>query len=155
VSRYATVIDTSLSRADFFQSANADDLEARVNARLAGFSLVPTVRLAALNLSGAGDGHSFVVEILSVLDPGALEDVAVIVNPNTPSATPGSILRVICYVASDVPNLNQQRATQINQFLASTGTLFDKILDEQMAGGAKGLPFMGMILGVFSPPEPP
>ena len=154
MSRYATVIDTGNSRIDFVQSADPVDLARRVNALLIEMATLAGARIAAINLSGAGDGHSFVAEILSVAAANDLEDVAVNVNPNAPSAVPNSEIVAICYMASDagVTGLVHQRSRAVAAALAAAPTFsFAKIIDEQNAGASKGLRYMGLILGVFSP----
>jgi hypothetical protein len=137
MSRYGTITDPATATVQFVESAQADDLESRVNAKLAElFAADPARAVSGITLAGGGDGHTFVVEIESALA----------------SAVDGGITasgaRVRCYLASE----NEALAV-----VRSVIPITDVIVDEQVAGAAKGTRFMGIILlggGVVPPLGP-
>jgi hypothetical protein len=125
----------------FVESAQADDLEGRVNIALdAIFDASPARAVTAISLAGAGDGHTFTVAI----DSAAISDVT------GGLALPGGA-SVSCYLASESEALTIARA-MLKARLAADSI----VVDEQLAGGAKGTRFMGLVVGSSqqTPPVP-
>lgn len=121
-------LDTLITRV-FVQSADPVDLQNRVNAALATLNADPNALLViAMNLAGAGDGHTFVVEILAT--------TPVNVASGTPFDPAAATVR--CYMAADAFELAVQRGRVL--------PLTTAIADEQLAGAAQGTRFMGMIV---------
>jgi len=125
---FATVNSDANALVQYVQSADASDLQARVNAVFLALSLIPTARVTAVTLSGAGDGHTFIVEIV------AAAQINIVGGAGIP---PGTLV-AHCYAAADAPQLVVQRIA-----LGVTG---QPLGDEQMAGSSKGTRFMGLYL---------
>ena len=131
-------------RRAFVQSADPDDLRRRVNEAIVALNLRiqsfgPPPIFVALNLAGAGDGHTFVVEIIEapppILTPVGGLGLLFAITP-----------RVVCYMASSREELPVQRAAA----LARAGLAIATLEDEQVAGSEQGQRFMGMILGTYT-----
>lgn len=125
---FAIVSNDSLAIHSYVQSAEPRDLARRITAAFVALNALPgNVLITSVNLAGAGDGHTFVVEIVAAeavnvigvgLDPGAIE--------------------AFCYMAADAFELALARS----RVLDTT----DPIGDEQIAGAAQGTRFMGLVL---------
>jgi len=139
MSNFGSITNPASVAVKFVESAQADDLQARVNAVLADIFAASPVRVVTdITLAGAGDGHTFVVLIESAL--------ASAVNGGLPG--PASVQ---CYLASENEALAIARGQQ---------PLSGPLADEQLVGSAKGTRFMGLsVLGTpitFPPiPTPP
>ena len=140
MSRFGTVTDSTNATVVFVESAQADDLQLRANkAILAIYTASPARAISAITLAGGGDGHTFVVLIESA--PATDVDGG-LVNPN------GGCL---CYLASENEALSIARAVSFAQLPAD-----EPVIDEQLAGSAKGTRFMGLIVvGLAVAPTPP
>jgi len=137
MSRFGTISDPATASVVFVESAEADDLEDLVNAELAAiFAASPARAVSGMSLAGGGDGHTFVVEIESA-------QASAVVGGITASGA-----RVRCYLAGENEALAIVRAAI---------PITDVIVDEQVAGAAKGTRFMGLVLlggGVVPPLGP-
>jgi hypothetical protein len=137
MSRFGTITNPATAAVVFVESALPDDLENLVNIELANiFAASPARAVSGISLAGGGDGHTFVVEIESArataVDGGITASGA----------------RVRCYMAAENEALAIAR---------SSIPISDVIVDEQVAGAAKGTRFMGIILlggGVVPPLGP-
>jgi len=143
VSRYGTI--PAPGSALFVESAEPTDLETRVNAALQILAVAMPV-LASVQLSGAGDGHSFVVELV-----GTQTMNAITLTVGTYAFNPSGVF-AICYMAADRDQLREQRARAV---AASGISSTDTVIDEIVAGASKGLRHMGLILYVKGTPPPP
>lgn len=139
MSVYANITPTAAARADFAQSSDPADLQARVNAVFTVLAGIANQRVAIINLGGAGDGHTFVVEILSA-------PVANLVG----SGLDPAVLSAFCYMAADAFELAVQRARE-----SASIPLGRDLGDEQFAGAAQGTRFMGLMITAPTPPPPP
>jgi hypothetical protein len=139
MSAFGIVTNIASLETVFIESAQADDLEDRVNIALdAIFAASPARVVTAIALAGAGDGHTFTVAIDSALVSDATGGLAL----------PGGAA-VSCYLASENEALTIARA------VLKAGLAADSIVvDEQLAGGAKGTRFMGLVVGAASQPTP-
>lgn len=113
---------------NYVQAADPVVLQTRLNALFAAFAANPNLRIASITLAGAGDGHTFVVELVRVLVTDIIGGVGL--DPAQLTAT--------CYMAADAFELSAQR----NKVTPAT-----PIGDEQLAGASQGTRFMGLILG--------
>lgn len=124
------------------QSADPADLARRVNAFIASLN-AQTTAITGLTLAGAGDGYTFVVLI----------DTALIANvqSGTPLlASPASEVR--CYAGGDAQELLVARSAVVVPPPVSNIALL--LVDDQIAGAAKGTRFMGMGVYSASPQSP-
>jgi len=113
------------------QSAMPTDLAARVNAAIA--ALPAGYVVVGLTLAGAGQGHTFTVEI----EAGLLADV----SGGFQAAAP----QVTCFLASEAEALLLARI----QASPAIGQVF---ADTQVAGASDGTRFMGMVVrGIVAP----
>jgi len=139
MSSFGTITNVASAETAFVESAQADDLQDRVNAVLdAVYAADPARAVTAITLAGAGDGHTFTVAI----DHAPVTDVAGgLADPST--------AQVICYLASE----NEALSIARNSIQFPEGSV---IADEQLAGGAKGTRFMGLVVHVpqQTPPVP-
>jgi len=116
----------------FIQTADAVEMAARLNAILQADTLV-----ASLALAGAGDGHTFVVSVETTeTATGPLGDDSVIG----------------CYLGASEQALGVAKQAMVTELLALTppspGQVLS-IIDEQIAGSAKGTVFMGMLVATW------
>jgi hypothetical protein len=146
MTQYATYpIDSSTIT--IVQAAEADVLAAAVNAQLQALA----DEVMSLNLAGGGDGHTFAAEIVQSGNS---------VDPILPVDVEGENALVGCYLASNAETLEIARAKTVAAMIASTpppGYMEPLVVvDEQVAGAAKGTRFMGLIVGVWTevPPIP-
>jgi hypothetical protein len=135
MSRYGVIANTSQSQSVFIQSADPVDMQTRVNAALA--ALAPTALIVEINLVGAGDGHTFVMEIVHAAVPA--DPVAGPYPVSRGLLVLAGFLRIRCFVAGDAQEFQVQRARAI---AGVTGNL----IDEFTAGGSKGTRIMGVIV---------
>ena len=140
---FGTIAAGAPSSTVFVESAQADDLQTRVNAALiAIFAEEEPQAVAAITLAGGGDGHTFVV----VIESAAATDV----DGGFLALGEGPGVLVVCYLASE------SEALEIARESLATELAEVAIADEQLAGGAKGTRFMGMVVaGTPESPTPP
>lgn len=162
MSRYAQLFQNPQNlNTRYVQSADPDDLTRKVRAVLVELAAIGTAPvLVAMNLAGAGDGHTFVVEIQSAPDADTNEvapEIPVTVTNGVPSPN------VVCYMAGSAgtrPFTAPDTPAEVNELSAAraaaiarngfTGQLTQD--DELLAGAAQGTRFMGLILGTFALP---
>jgi hypothetical protein len=146
MTQYATYpIDSSTIT--IVQAAEADLMEEGVSAQLRALS----ESVMSLTLSGGGDGHTFITEIVHSGD--SVDDLL-------PVEVEGDEAVIGCYLASNAADLKVARAKTVAAMnavvppMGSTAPLV--VVDEQVAGAAKGTRFMGLIVGVWTeaPPIP-
>jgi hypothetical protein len=136
--RFGTSVGSAFIR--IVQSAEPTDLAARVNAALQSLSteLGPTGRVLGIEIAGAGDGHTFIVEIAA--------QVAATFNPIVLAAGAyafaPSVVQAVCYMAADAGELRIAR----DRAIAAGGVALSFVLTEEIAGASKGTRFMGLIL---------
>lgn len=127
MSQFGAVTVPETASVVFVESAQADDLAARVNAAiLAIFADEDAQFITSITLAGGGDGHTFVVAIEHAPEDEVAGGLA-------------SPVTVVCYLASENEALTVARAA------VAAGALIP-IIDEQIAGAAKGTRFMGMMV---------
>ena len=119
----------SNTAAVFVESASPDDLASRANAAIATIAAQPNNRrITEINLAGAGDGYTFVIEIVSA----TLANVSGGLIPST--------TQIGCYLAA------QQDALTATRALAKASFNVGQLVDEQMAGASKGTRIMGALV---------
>lgn len=121
----------------FVEAAEAAVMTELVTAAIATIADAEEGNIIGVTLAGGGDGHTFVTAI----------DVSS--DPIGPDAIEPTTARVGYYLASSEEELPQARAATVAVLLAEPPpgegqTLV--MLDEQLAGAAKGTRFMGLIL---------
>jgi hypothetical protein len=132
---------------DVYQHIRASDeavLESRVNAYLVQLS-TDDVYLAGMHLGGSGDGDSFMVVVLgSELDA----DGTILAGPTTldQGGTKAFFYKAatIAELAVQLTKCQARIAAWLNEGSAPKHT--GVYVDYQMAGGAHGQPFVGMIV---------
>ena len=142
---FGTVGDPSQITTIFVQSADPDDLEARVNAALAGVDGINDV-VTSIVLAGAGDGHTFVVEI----DTAPATATVGGLPAGLESGVPVALVR--CFLAGDAEGLETAKTAAGIPASVVSGqvTIPYALVDEELAGGAKGTQFMGMSVFALS-----
>lgn len=135
---FPTVTAGGVIKHAFVESAEPSDLENKVNAALAALAAENFTLAPMITLSGGGDGHVFVVNIV-----GAKVGANVVIQGQLIPSTGPFGCRAFCYFASDsealVPACDQAMA----RLIASTLPF----IDSQIAGASQGTRFMGMLLG--------
>jgi hypothetical protein len=134
-----TALGTLSPAVSYQQAASPEELQDKINAVIA---LVDSALFAitAITLSGAGDGHTFV----------ALIETAPVANVNGDylfGIDAGlQVTKVRCYLAGSADELvpARLRAGAPDPVVVGNDTFTWSIVDEQLAGGAKGTRFMGM-----------
>ncbi len=121
----------------FIQAAEPDELASRLNAVLQD-TLGGNVVLS-LELAGGGDGHTFVVGVERSTTPGL--------------GTPLDDDNLIgCYLAASESELAVAKDACVAAMLALTPPVEGQtleVVDDQLAGAAKGTRFMGMIVAIY------
>jgi hypothetical protein len=135
----------------FIESADPVDLETRVNAALAAMDPEASV-VTNITLAGAGDGHTFVVLIESISPVGTPNGLVA----GSFGGVASSLVR--CYLGGSDEELAKARLRAGVPPPIVTGdpplTVPYVLVDEQVAGGAKGQRFMGLeIYTVVSIPQ--
>jgi len=152
MSQYGSIGLLSAANTVFVESADPEDLQARVIAELAAID--DSLAITAITLAGGGDGHTFVVAIES----GPLTD-AFGGLPGTSLPVIGTVVR--CYLAGTAEELSraQAEAGVPDPVVAGQLTIPYALADVQLAGSSKGTRFMGMSVftstgapsGIFEP----
>jgi len=133
MSRYVTPAPNTLTI--HIQSADPDDMTARVGAAMDTIATDPANRVTSMRLSGAGDGHSFVLSVEY--------------SPTAGGLVPGQVKSGIgFFMASDAPSLDNARSLLAARLALANPTF--ELHDSEIAGASKGLRFMGML--VFTNP---
>jgi hypothetical protein len=144
MTQFGTVSGGVDTEVQFFESADADELEDLVNAAL--LAVDGTERItSAISLAGSGDGHTFTV----LMETAPLDDTigGLIGAINGIS---GTLVR--CYLASDPESLARAR-TAAGVPPPAGGLVPFGVVDEQVAGSAKGQRVMGLtVYGAESVP---
>jgi hypothetical protein len=115
----------------FIQTAEAPEMASRLNSILT----VDEDEIVSLALAGGGDGHTFVVSVETADgEAGALT---------------GELNLIGCYLGASQEELAVAKAAMMTAMSATTppnpgDTL--SIIDEQLAGAAKGTRFMGLLV---------
>lgn len=143
--QFAFIIGTpgALLQRRLVESSDPDDLAARVQLALNELGDVLGLFLAAVNLSGAGDGDKWVIELVAA--PSA--NLRTLDGTTPPGATvlnqinPGN-LTAVCYKAADVTELAVQRDRALGT------TVIESLTLETLTGAAQGLQHMGLILAI-------
>jgi len=130
----------------YIESAAPDDMQARVAAALAPF--VPVTQdeewlITHVDLSGGGDGHTFVTHL-------ELANINASQNIDATGVAPGAA-RILYYMAAQAAALLPARRAlqaQIAALFAGNGGPFTSVtlLQTGFAGASQGTPFMGMLL---------
>jgi hypothetical protein len=139
MTQYATSL-LSDATSTFVQAAEADLMASQLNTI---FQQLENV-VIALTLAGAGDGHTFVVNVVQSANP----------ITEGPFDVLGEKTLIGCYLASTGETLAAARAAAVTNMQAQTppDPGDDLVLtDEQVAGSSKGTRFMGLIVGVWTP----
>lgn len=141
--QFAIISDPSSVLRRLVESSDPDDLQARVQVALDELATLGGI-LAAVNLSGAGDGHKWVVELVAAFssDLTSLEGTTPLPTGIESSLDP-AVLAAVCYKAADVRELAVQRDRAIAQ-AAPLGV--QSITLETLTGAAQGLQHMGLLL---------
>jgi hypothetical protein len=146
MSNYGIVTDPSLATTAALQSADAADLQDKVNSYIASLDALTTL-ITDITLAGAGDGHTFVVLVESAPQGS--------VQGGLPCGNSGGIAPslVRCFLAGTAEELlRAQTATGVPASVLGVGY---SAMDVQMAGASKGTRFMGMtVFSLDSVPTP-
>lgn len=139
MTQFGQVGDPSLVTTKFVESANPDDLAARVNAIILGIDASSQV-ITTLDIAGGGDGGEFVVEI------------GFTAATNATGGLPGSAqgfgaTQVRCYLASTDQELEKAKAAVVPP--PPSNSVGFAAVDEQLAGASQGTAFMGMTVFVI------
>jgi hypothetical protein len=132
---FGTITDPAAATALFIQSADAEDLQAKVNAAIDA----TTGAIASISLAGAGDGHTFVVLIESAPSvdvEGGLPASSAVTPVIFYEAGSGEELAVAKTAAGVPPPLTNPNPPP--------ATLPYVLIGEELAGSSKGTVFMGM-----------
>jgi hypothetical protein len=142
----------------FVQSASPQDIEAGVEAAVAeivalnlGLSNPDKFGLAALDLAGGGDGHTFVVQITFTTDQANFLYAAA-----TGVQTPSSLLAgfhagaFLASDASELPRAQDETYARLRTF-DTQGHQFS-VIANSFAGASKGTRFMGLVVGFAGTP---
>jgi hypothetical protein len=141
MTQYATVL-LSDTVTTFIQAAEADLMASKLNALLQSDLGTEVI---SLTLAGAGDGHTFVTEVVTSGNP---------ITTGPFSTFDGEDALIGCYLAASEETLAVARAATVTFMQAqpppNPGDLL-VLTDEQVAGSSKGTRFMGLIVGVWTP----
>lgn len=138
MTQFARVVDQTSLSVSFIESSDPEDLQNRINALIAAVD-VTTTGIAAITLAGAGDGKSF----CAIFETAPVEALVGNYLTGTSGGVPTASVR--CYLAGSADELPAARARAgAPAPISGPQTLNWAIADEQVAGGSKGTPFMGM-----------
>ncbi len=135
----------------FIESADPVDLQDKVNAAIGALDTQSSV-ITNITLAGAGDGHTFVV-LVEVSEPAGTTS-----GLGAGSQQGSLVTQVRCYLGGSDEELVKARLGAAVPAPVVTGdppiTVPYALVDEQVAGGAKGQRFMGMeIYTIVSIPQ--
>jgi hypothetical protein len=144
MTQFGTVGGNADTETFFLEAADPEELEALVNAALLAVDGNSRVT-SSISLAGSGDGHSFTV----LLETAPLDDV----NGGLIGAINGiSGTLVRCYLGSD-PEALARAKTAAGVPPPAGGLVPFGVVDEQVAGAAKGQRVMGLtVFGASSVP---
>lgn len=133
---YTTGTPVSSTTPHFVEAAEASVMSAGISAAQAQIVTTDQELIVGVTLSGGGDGHTFVAELIG-------SDTA------TGGTELDELARFGCYLAASQEELAVARAAALAVLAAesppSQGQVL-MIIDEQVAGAAKGTRFMGLII---------
>ncbi len=131
----SSIIDTR-----FVEATEASVLQQLLTAELVD---IGDVQITTVNLSGAGDGYTFVTEINVSSNPIG-------------RAYESQLMLFGCYSASSAEELARARTAVVAAMLATTppeqGDILE-LVDSQLVGASKGTRFMGLLIGVWFAPD--